>query len=55
LFQAYALGVGYDVMNGAIFSTLAVIFLFQSYLGKFSLAFSVLDYLLSCSQITITF
>jgi len=24
-FQAYALGVGYDVMNGAIFSTLAVI------------------------------
>mgnify|MGYP000153228383 FL=1 len=25
LLQAYALGVGYDVMNGAIFSTLAVI------------------------------
>ena len=35
LLQAYALGVGYDVMNGAVFL--------------------VLDYLLSCSQITITF
>ena len=51
-FQAYALGVGYDVMNGAIFSTLAVISpfpilfrkIFFSILGLGLFAFLFTDY-----------
>ena len=52
LLQAYALGVGYDVMNGAIFSTLAVISpfsilfrkIFFSILGLGLFAFLFTDY-----------
>jgi arylsulfatase A-like enzyme len=52
MFQAYALGVGYDVMNGAIFSTLAVISpfpilfrkIFFSILGLGLFAFLFTDY-----------